>query len=52
LLQRFEILPPKNINDEDLDILTSSVNTQRLQNNPVQLDKAAIKNLYKEILEV
>jgi len=52
LLQSLEILPPKNINDEDLDILTHSVNIQRLQNNPILLDEVSIKILYKEIMEV
>jgi len=52
LLQSFEILPPKNVNDNDLDILTNSVNAQRLQNNPILLNEITIKDLYKEILEV
>ena len=52
LLQNLEIAPPKNINAEHLDILTNSVNSQRLSNNPLMLDKVAIKTLYKEILEV
>lgn len=52
LLQRLEIFPPENVSVNDLDILTSSVNTQRLYNNPIRLDKDTIKILYKEILEV
>ena len=52
LLQKLNIAPPKNIKDEDLDILTNSVNSQRLNNHPVRLDRATIKDLYKEILEV
>ena len=52
LLQSVEILPPKNVSVDDLDILTNSVNIQRLNNNPVRLDKDTIRDLYKEILEV
>ena len=52
LLKELEILPPQNINDGDLEILTNSVNAQRLRNNPIRLDKKTIKILYKEILEV
>jgi len=52
LLQSLEILPPKNACSDDLDILTSSVNTKRLRNNPVRLNRDTIKSLYKEILEV
>ena len=51
LLQDLGIVPPENVTISDLEILTSSVNLQRLQNNPVQLDKDTIKALYKEILE-
>ena len=52
LLQKLEIFPPPKINDGDLEILTDSVNTGRLFNNPVRLDRDTIKNLYEEILEV
>ncbi len=52
VLKELAIVPPKNISAEDLDVLTNSVNTQRLNNNPVRLDKDTIKDLYKEILEV
>jgi len=52
LLQSMEILPPQNASEEDLDILTSAVNTQRLYNNPIQLKKDVIKVLYKKILGV
>ena len=51
MLLELEILPPQNINEDDLDILTNSVNRQRLSNNPVRLNKGTIK-LYKEILEI
>jgi alcohol dehydrogenase class IV len=52
LLQSLKILPPQNASAEDLDALTSSVNTQRLRNNPKRLNESVIKTLYKEILEV
>jgi alcohol dehydrogenase class IV len=52
LLQRLEVFPPENTEAEHLDILTNSVNTQRLHNNPIRLDKDTIKDLYKKILEV
>ncbi len=52
MLQRLEILPPQNVNAEDLEILTNSVNIERLNNNPVQFNKNIIKNLYKKILKV
>ena len=50
LLQTLQILPPKNVNSDDLDILTNSVNTQRLDNNPVRLEKDTIRRLYEEVL--
>ena len=50
LLQTLNILPPENVHPDDLDILTHSVNTQRLENNPVLFDRDTIKALYKEIL--
>jgi len=52
LIQELEISPPVNACADDLSILTSSVNTQRLLNNPVRLDKETIRSLYKEILEI
>ena len=52
LLKTLEISPPDNANDSDLDILVNTVNTERLDNNPVSLDKEAIRVLYKEILRM
>lgn len=52
MLRKLEIFPPRNVQAEDLEILTNSVNIERLNNNPVQFDKETIKNLYKEILGV
>ena len=52
LLQSLSILPPENASADDLGILTSSVNAQRLHNNPVRLDENTIRALYKKILDV
>ena len=52
LLQNLEISPPQEACDDDLEILANSVNTQRLNNNPLPLDKNTIRDLYKKILEV
>ena len=52
LLQTLQILPPANVNIDDLDILTNSVNTQRLDNNPVRLERDTIRALFKEILQI
>ena len=52
LLLSLGISSPENASDDDLELLTNSVNTQRLQNHPVRLDKETIRDLYKEILEV
>ena len=52
LLKSMDISPPDNASAGDLEILSNSVNAQRLGNNPALLDKDAIKSLYKEILEV
>lgn len=52
MLKRFGILPPQNAHIEDLEILTNSVNLQRLGNHPVPFTKDTIKKLYREILEV
>lgn len=35
--------------DEQLDLLAASVNLERLKNNPVALDEAAVRNLYERI---
>jgi alcohol dehydrogenase class IV len=50
MLQTLQILPPANVSPDDLDILTNSVNTQRLDNHPVSLERETIKALYQEIL--
>ena len=50
LLQTLEILPPENVYADDLEVLTNSVNTQRLDNHPILLERDTIRALYKEIL--
>ena len=52
MLADLGITPPESATAGQLDILTNSVNIQRLNNNPIQLDKNSINNLYKIILEV
>jgi len=52
LLQKLEILPPKKINNNDLDVLTDAVNSQRLNNNPTRLNDRDVRKLYIEILKV
>ena len=49
MLGDLDMPPPENVTDADIDILANSVNLQRLQNNPVGLDKETIKNLYTQI---
>jgi len=51
LLQTLEIFPPKDVTANDLDILTDSVNIQRLDNNPVWLEREVIKSLYGDVLK-
>ena len=41
---------PKMRAQTDIDILKTSVNPDRLKNNPVRLDVCAIEKLYREIL--
>lgn len=43
--------PVTNNRDSDMAILTESVNSVRLKNNPVTLDETSIKMLYKKILK-
>jgi len=52
LLIDLEIKPPDGATAGQLDVLTGSVNIQRLRNNPVRFDKDTIYALYKEILGV
>ncbi|MCI9432762.1 MAG: phosphonoacetaldehyde reductase [Oscillospiraceae bacterium] len=43
-------LPAPETKEEEYAVLTRTVNTQRLQNNPVPLDAADIEALYRQIL--
>ena len=48
LLKEMEIGSP-DIKEEDLEILVSSVNVERLSNNPIKLTAQDLENLYKRI---
>jgi alcohol dehydrogenase class IV len=50
LLQTLQILPPENVTADDLDLLTNSVNAQRLANNHARLERDTIRELYEQIL--
>jgi len=51
ILSEMEISGPVAINrEEEIDILSSSVNPIRLKNNPVELDGQTIKLLYESII--
>ena len=52
LLSDLEISTPQKISSDDIEVLVRSVNAERLRNNPIDLSVDAIRNLYKEILEV
>lgn len=52
MLKEMELLNPISSNQkEDLKILSNSVNPIRLKNNPVVLDKPALKKLYRFVLK-
>lgn len=44
------IYPTSTKREEDLNLLTDSVNPERLGNNPKELDKATIRKMYERIL--
>ncbi len=51
-LNRLDLSPPASQNrEEDLNILTRSVNPVRLKNNPVLLDEEALRAMYERILQ-
>lgn len=50
-LQWLDMQADMNIKEEDLEILTQSVNTDRLKNHPVLFTKEAIREMYADILE-
>lgn len=51
LLATLEITNPRIQSNDDLDILTASVNVQRLRNTPISLSEKALYGLYACILE-
>lgn len=51
IMQEMDIKDPVSVQKQkDLAVLSDSVNPIRLRNNPVELDKDAIRGLYKEII--
>ena len=48
LLKKLEIAPPA-VRAEDIETLAASVNVQRLSNNPLPLDAAALRALYADL---
>ncbi len=52
IMKKLELNNPVSRKEDDLEILCTSVNSVRLKNNPIVLDKKAIKLLYSDILKV
>ena len=50
IVLKLELTAPKIKSENDIDILKTSVNPVRLNNNPVKLDIPTIEKLYREIL--
>jgi len=50
LLARLDLPSLKLKNEEDLNFLFASVNVERLNNNPVSIDKDSLCKIYKKIL--
>lgn len=51
ILNYFELEVPK-VSEKELDELVESVNVERLSNNPMPLDKEAIRHIYKKALYI
>ncbi len=51
MLEELELSSPAIGGAEQLEIMVKSVNLTRLKNNPVLLDEAALRDLYREILK-
>ena len=47
---RLQMPVPQNVTEEDIRILTTSVNPVRLKNHPIRLDEETIDRLYRQIL--
>ena len=51
MIREMELKNPKDVNrEEELRVLSTSVNSIRLKNNPVELDMDSINELYESIL--
>lgn len=50
MYDELELMKPSDVKENDLKILKTSVNPDRLKNNPVKLDVDTIERLYREIL--
>lgn len=50
LYDELELMKPSDVKENDFGILKTSVNPDRLKNNPVKLDVDTIERLYREIL--
>lgn len=51
MLDELHIQPPSNITEEEMELLVSSVNIERLKNNPVGLTAGDIKSIYQQMKE-
>ncbi len=51
IYEQLELNDPELRNEEELELLTNSVNPVRLKNNPVELDSKTIKEIYVKILK-
>lgn len=51
MLNDIGIKKPNKVNANDFEVLTNSVNTTRLKNNPVELNKEDINKIYHMILD-
>lgn len=50
ILNKIDINCSNIVKEDDLNILTSSVNVERLSNNPVSLNKEEIKKIYMKLM--
>lgn len=51
ILEELGLNKPEDVREEDYEILKNSVNSVRLKNNPIELDRDTIDMLYHEILK-
>lgn len=50
IINRLNLANPKIDSDSELDVLTDSVNQERLKNNPIKLEKENIEEIYTDAL--